>query len=131
MQDSIAGIAAASQETDPWIKDCFAGFAKGGSDPAPAALYFNFSGCAGIAERLLQSHAGEIELLPALPKAWASGSFTGLCARGGFEIALKWKDGKPIEAVIHSKAGGSCQVRYRDQIIKMKTEAGKTYPVPL
>ena len=84
-----------------------------------------------ICQGCVRSRAGRIELLPALPKAWASGSFTGLCAHGGFEVALRWKAERPTEAVIHSKAGGSCRIRYWDKTIGMKTEAGKTYPVPL
>ena len=76
---------------------------------------------------LLQSHAGEIHLLPALPDAWPSGSVRGLCARGGFEMDIQWRGGKLASAEIRSKMGEPCIVRYRDRTREMKTESGKRY----
>ncbi|MGI4737947.1 MAG: glycoside hydrolase family 95 protein [Janthinobacterium lividum] len=77
----------------------------------PFQIDGNFAGTAGMAEMLLQSHLGEISLLPALPKAWATGHIQGLKARGGFEVALDWQSHQLHTATLTSLAGGRCVVR--------------------
>lgn len=87
----------------------------------------NFGGTAGIAEMLLQSHADEIHLLPALPNEWPAGRVKGFCARGGFILDIEWENQSLSRAKILSKTGGNCKIRYKSKVIDIKTEKGKLY----
>ncbi|MDQ0890482.1 alpha-L-fucosidase 2 [Paenibacillus sp. V4I9] len=110
----------------------------------PFQIDGNFGATAGIVEMLLQSHADELNLLPALPSAWSEGEVRGLRGRGGYVVDLKWIDGKLSEAIISAAKDGLCRVRTRhavlvrcggedialseDQsVVEFRVEAGKTY----
>ena len=76
----------------------------------PFQIDGNFGTMAGVAEMLLQSHEGYIDILPALPKAWNTGSFEGLVARGNFVVSVHWKDGKAESISITARSGGECRI---------------------
>lgn len=83
----------------------------------PFQIDGNFGATAGIAEMLLQSQLGVVQLLPALPAAWAAkGHVKGLMARGGFEVEIFWSDGKINKAFITSKVGNICKVRTNEKL---------------
>ena len=77
----------------------------------PFQIDGNFGCTAGIAEMLMQSHDGFIQLLPALPTRWAEGEIKGIIARGGFELDLSWKNGQVSRLVVKSRKGGNCRLR--------------------
>lgn len=93
----------------------------------PFQIDGNFGFTAGIAEMLLQSHKGTIDLLPALPEAWDSGSVSGLMARRGFEVDMAWESGALKEVVIKSRLGGGVIVRCGQNETELETEAGGVY----
>lgn len=91
----------------------------------PFQLDGNMGGAAGMAEMLLQSHAGIVELLPALPNAWQTGSVTGLKARGGFEVSLDWENGKLNSAAIIATKDGVLRLRYGSDTAEFTLEEGQ------
>ena len=95
----------------------------------PFQIDGNFGGTAGVTEMLLQSHAGFIHLLPSLPDAWSEGSVSGLEARGNFCLDLTWTNGQLTEALLTSRKGGRCILRYGDQELTLQTRPGKSYRI--
>ncbi len=114
-------------KVEQWLKSIVGSYADNLQNRGNNQLDSNFGLTAAIAESLLQSHAGEISLLPALPSGWATGSVSGLCARGNFELSFKWKDGTLTEVTILSRAGNDCILRYKDKTAKFETQKGNTY----
>ena len=89
---------------------------------------FNVDICGGmpdvICRMLIDSRPGQIDLLPALPGAWQTGSVKGLRARGGFEVDVAWREGRLARVEIRSMLGNPCQVRYGEKVVDLKTSRG-------
>jgi alpha-L-fucosidase 2 len=93
----------------------------------PFQIDGNFGAPAGIVELLVQSHQGFIDILPALPTAMPVGFIRGVCARGGFELEMEWKEGKITALSILSKAGTPCKLRCNGKSAEFPTVKGKRY----
>ena len=98
----------------------------------PFQIDGNFGGTAGAAEMLLQSHAGEIHLLPALPRAWADGTVRGLRGRGGIEVDMAWRGGKLATATLRPSVSGPVRVRVQggNDAQDVRLVAGQPYTWP-
>ena len=90
----------------------------------PFQIDGNFGVTAGVAEMLLQSHGGYIELLPALPSEWSEGSFNGMCARGGVEVSAQWSNGRLTKAILQARQDGTYSVKYRTQLKQVELKKG-------
>lgn len=97
-------------------------------DHPPFQIDGNFGGTAGMAEMLLQSHLNGIDLLPALPQAWAQGKVSGLKARGGFEVEINWEKGRLVTAIITTSHSGWCCVRNGEVALDILSSDGLIIP---
>jgi alpha-L-fucosidase 2 len=120
--EQLVGLMAHATE------DSLLTYSRGGVAGAESNIFAidgNTAGAAGIAEMLLQSHGGEIHLLPALPSAWPKGSVRGLCARGGVEVSMFWAEGQLTSATLRGKVEGKHTVRYGDRVTSVALTAGQ------
>ena len=89
------------------------------------AIDGNTAGAAGVAEMLLQSQGESLHLLPALPRAWPDGMVRGLCARGGFQVEIRWRSERLVSAAISSTQVRTCNVRYGNSVLSIRVEADR------
>jgi alpha-L-fucosidase 2 len=92
----------------------------------PFQIDGNFGGCAAVAEMLVQSNEERTVLLPALPKAWKSGSIKGICIQGGAELELEWKNGKAESFKIYAKKDLKTIIRYKDKSFEFDLKKDET-----
>ncbi len=95
----------------------------------PFQIDGNFGGSAAVIEMLIQSTEDKIELLPALPDSWATGSITGICARGGFEVSLEWKDMKLVKTIVKAKVAGKTTLVYGDLKKEVALNANQQFEI--
>ena len=95
----------------------------------PFQIDGNFGGTAGIAEMLLQSHEGYIHVLPAMPADWRSGSFGGLCARGGYTVSARWICDEIVEISVSAKRDGKVKILLGNsgEFIEAEIKSGETF----
>ena len=93
----------------------------------PFQIDGNFGGTAGVCEMLVQSHMNEISLLPALPDTWSDGEVKGICARGGYVIDIKWKKGKVVKAIIHSREASKTTIKYNGKTVSLNLNKDQDY----
>lgn len=115
------GVPAAQQAFQPLGNSLAPNLHNSGSNQSDAS----FGLTAGVAEALLQSHADEISLLPALPVSWRDGSVKGLRARGGLEVSMRWQDGKLQSAQVRPGEATACKVRYGERTAEFSLKPGQ------
>ena len=99
----------------------------------PFQIDGNFGATSGITEMLLQSHLRDqngdyyLDILPALPTKFANGKISGLVAKGGFEVNIEWENNVLKKLQVVSKIGNSLNVRYKGEVVSLKTAKGKKY----